>query len=215
VSLHPGLRSKLRASPVIFTAYAHIKGLPQSWVWSRRGRKGPVPPYVKWRELKRYRDSFNLVALIETGTYRGDTIAVLGRSFDRIYSIELNRDYFEAAARRFDHAHNVTVLHGDSGELVRELVGRVNVPTLFWLDAHYSGGDTARGDVDSPVTAELAAILEQRRQADVILIDDARLFVGTNGYPTIPDVVAMVQRLRPGWTVHVFDDIVRIHPRKP
>ena len=47
---------------------------------------------------------------------------------------------------------------------------------LFWLDAHYSGGDTAKGQSNTPVMSELEAILAYSRRNDIILVDDLRYF---------------------------------------
>jgi hypothetical protein len=43
----------------------------------------------------------------------------------------------------------------------------------------------------------------------VVLIDDARLFSGADGYPTIPEQVAWIERERPGSDVRIEDDIVQ------
>jgi len=43
----------------------------------------------------------------------------------------------------------------------------------------------------------------------VVLIDDARLFDGTDGYPTIAEVRAQVERERPGSALRVESDIIR------
>jgi hypothetical protein len=45
----------------------------------------------------------------------------------------------------------------------------------------------------------------------VVLIDDARLFVGAGGYPRLERVRELVDELRPGWHFDVADDIVRAH----
>jgi hypothetical protein len=53
----------------------------------------------------------------------------------------------------------------------------INEPVLFYLDAHFSGGETAFGKTDDngcPVLRELE-ILNKRTQKDIIVIDDMRL----------------------------------------
>jgi hypothetical protein len=42
-----------------------------------------------------------------------------------------------------------------------------------------------------------------------VLIDDARLFTGTQGYPTLDDLRAEVVRERPGSRVDLAADIIR------
>jgi hypothetical protein len=55
-------------------------------------------------------------------------------------------------------------------------VRQLQEPALFWLDGHYSGVDTGKDELDTPVSAELEAILGSPVKGHVILIDDARCF---------------------------------------
>jgi hypothetical protein len=43
----------------------------------------------------------------------------------------------------------------------------------------------------------------------VVLIDDARLFDGTAGYPALSELRSWIQRERPGSEVQIEDDIIR------
>jgi hypothetical protein len=104
----------------------------------------------------------------------------------------------------------VTLLQGDSGEVLASIVAQLESPALFWLDAHYSEGNTARGSLETPVRRELEVIL--RSPPDhVILVDDARSF-GTGDYPSLDAVQALVEELRSGWKCYVATDVIRIHP---
>src|SRR5690606_323146 len=75
--------------------------------------------------------------------------------FQSIYSIELSDRFFHAAKKRFFRQPHVHILHGDSGEKLGELMSKIKVPAVFWLDGHYSAGTTARGALDCPVYLEL------------------------------------------------------------
>ena len=57
--------------------------------------------------------------------------------------------------------------------------------------------------------AELAALLHHPVRRHLVLIDDARLFTGTDGYPTIDELRTWVERERPGSRVDVEADIIR------
>ena len=46
----------------------------------------------------------------------------------------------------------------------------------------------------------------------VILIDDARLFNGTDDYPTLEELEALVHSFRPDYQVYVRHDAIRAHP---
>ena len=57
-----------------------------------------------------------------------------------------------------------------------------DVPIAFFLDSHYSSGETGRGTCDVPLLLELRVLAAARRpHADVVVIDDHRLF-GTKAY---------------------------------
>jgi hypothetical protein len=72
----------------------------------------------------------------------------------------------------------------------------IHEPALFWLDGHYSGGDTARGDDDTPIRRELEHISKHpMRGRHLIVIDDLRCFDGQNGYPSLEGLRQFTQEL--------------------
>lgn len=179
-------------------------------VWHRDGRPAPPPPAAKRSIVADHAKRFRCDYLVETGTYRGDMVDAQKRHFRRIFTIELDDRLYEHAVARFRGERHIAVLHGDSGRLLPEVIRRLEGPTLFWLDGHYSGGVTARGESDTPVVQELAAILADPSSQHVVLIDDARCF-GSGDYPSLDEIRRQVRLARPGWDVHVEDDIIRIH----
>jgi hypothetical protein len=64
---------------------------------------------------------------------------------------------------------------GDSAVVIKQLAASLNKPAVFFLDSHYCGLRTARGEKDVPLLDELTAI-SRRQFSDLILIDDVRLF---------------------------------------
>jgi hypothetical protein len=181
--------------------------------WQLAGRPIPPPPHVKQSIIKAYQRRFGLRVLVETGTFAGDMIDAVLHRFDRIVSIELDPGWHAATVQRFRAHPRVTVLHGDSGVRLRDVLATLTEPALFWLDAHYSGPATARGTLDSPIVQELESIRSHPVAGHVVLIDDMRDFNGTGGYPTVADVVAWIEAADPGSVVQVRDDILRWHPR--
>jgi hypothetical protein len=133
--------------------------------------------------------------------------------FDRVYSIELGNDLYEMAARRFKGADNVELIHGDSGAALGSILNKIDQPALFWLDGHYSGGDTARGATDTPIKEELRRILNAADRRHVIIVDDARCFGSEPAYPSIEEVVEFIKSRRPNMDVAVQDDSIRITPQ--
>jgi len=178
--------------------------------WVVDGSQVPAPPMVKHGEVVAYTGGRGPHVFIETGTLRGDTIEAVRRRVDRVVSIELSPQLAVAARMRFADNPEVTILEGDSGTVLPQLIDDLDEPAVFWLDGHFSAGPTARADLDTPIVEELEAVLTHDRDDHVVLIDDARLF-GTGDYPTIDQVRAQVARHRPHWQVDVHTDIIRAH----
>jgi hypothetical protein len=181
--------------------------------WERRGKPSPPPHVVKRRILSSYAAMYGTRTLVETGTYLGDMIYAMRDKFREIYSIELSNDLAKKARRRFQVYGYIQILAGDSGELLPQILGNLCAPCLFWLDGHYSGGITARGQGNSPIMEEVAAILGHTIKTHVLLIDDARCFDGTDGYPTMSELRELFQKAGPEYEVSVADDVIRIYPR--
>lgn len=85
-------------------------------------------------------------------------------------------------------------------------------PALFWLDGHYSGGETAQGEKDTPIYEELDRILDAPDRDHVIIIDDARCFGRDRDYPSIQELSDFVRSRRPNVDIAVQDDSIRIKP---
>lgn len=182
--------------------------------WEAEGRPAPPPHSIKQRNLLDYQERFGLKILVETGTFKGDMVAAMKDAFDKVYSVELAETFYRGAVERFRSDSNVRILQGDSGKVFGDLVPELSEPTLFWLDGHYSAGETARGDKDTPVMEELGHIFARDGLKCVILIDDARCFEGESEqvYPSMDELTAFVASHRPDWEVEVDTDCIRITP---
>lgn len=174
----------------------------------------PPPHRIKQQILEGYAANFGTRTLIETGTFRGDMLYAMKSHFDRLISIELSPELANKARARFKKDPQIEIVNGDSGKMLKSILQGVSQPTLFWLDGHYSSGVTARGDLDTPIVAELRTVFDHPITSNVILIDDARLFNGTDDYPTIPELQEIVRKLKPDYSFSVRNDVIRIHPQR-
>jgi hypothetical protein len=179
--------------------------------WARGRSDGQLLHASKESVLRDYGGRFGLRTLVETGTYMGDMALAVADCFDHIITIELDPHLCHAAGRRLQHLSNVTVLQGDSAEVLPRVLQSLERPSLFWLDAHYCGWWTARGSLDTPIERELNAILSHAVRDHVVLIDDASCFTGAGDYPSLDRLAEVVARHQPGASIEVADDIVRIH----
>jgi hypothetical protein len=132
-------------------------------------------PSLTREELSQF-SSPDITCFVETGTYEGDTTAAAASMIKKVYSIEINPVYVERVKQRFQHTSNIEIIQGDSSVEISRICSKLQEPTLFWLDGHWSGGDTGRGAKDCPLIEEVETIVNQCRPRCILAIDDVRLF---------------------------------------
>jgi hypothetical protein len=132
-------------------------------------------PSLTLEEVRLY-CPFTTTIFVETGTYMGDTINNVKDAYDEVYSIELDAGYAARAIARFQNDKHIYIVNGDSAECLAPICRSIKSPAFFWLDGHWSGGDTGRGAKDCPLIEEVTSIMENCRTACVLAIDDVRLF---------------------------------------
>lgn len=196
---------RLRLWPVLRRSRAVLNGEVRAWL--RRGCPSPAPGIVKIAIVRAYLKSHRIQRFVETGTFYGAMTDAIARCGVRVDTIELDRTLAKRAKRVFAARSNVNVHQGDSAVVIREILGTLKEPALFWLDAHWSGGVTARGEIDTPISDELCSILDHSVD-HIVLIDDARHFLGTNGYPHLHELLAAIWK-NGRYDVEVSTDIVR------
>lgn len=185
--------------------------------WYTSDRKGIAPHYLKQRTVINYRKKYNCKIFIETGTFLGDMINAVKNKFDTIHSIELNTEYAKAAMIRFQNQKHIKIWQGDSGVELQKVLNETNGNILFWLDGHccvYQGAITSRSKEDTPILSEISVILNHIKKngyKHVILIDDSRLFIGKDGYPTLESLVKLVKNELTSHQILVKNDIIAIY----
>ncbi len=83
--------------------------------------------------------AFNFDAIVETGTYIGDTTGYMAKiSGLPVYTCELNTRFFSLAKMRLRGIPNITFALSDSRPFLKHMSGTdiVNNRTFFYLDAH-------------------------------------------------------------------------------
>jgi len=112
---------------------------------------------------------------VETGTLNGDTTFALESHFDRLYTIEFSKQYYANTKNRY-HGNKINFILGDSSIVFESLLPNVTDKCIFFLDGHWSGGDTGKSDKDCPLNEEITHINELFKNDAIIIIDDCRLF---------------------------------------
>jgi len=144
---------------------------------------------------------------VETGTHNGGGVQnALDAGFQYVRNIELAPHHCSNSKKRFKKNKNVQIHLGDSSCMLGEIIKDIDRPITFWLDGHYSAGDTAQGLTNSPILLELDQIATHPIKTHTILIDDVRCF-GTwdFDYVTLDEVVAKILEINPNYCIH-FED---------
>jgi len=148
---------------------------------------------------------------VETGTNRGDSAAALAELFPEVVTIEISEVLAGRARERFAETSNVTVVQGNSAELLRT-VADPDAPTFYFLDAHWSGGETGGEEVDCAIVDELAVLRERGNRGDVLVVDDLRVFEAPPAnrdrklWPTVAELDRLVLAAYPGHRIIHADD---------
>lgn len=148
--------------------------------------------------FKRKTDCF-----IETGSYIGNGIDLaLYSGFNTIYSIELSQHYYDMCVEKFKNNPNVNLIFGDSYYKLEELLDQhPYVPFTYWLDGHYSEGDTAHGVFSTPLIKELETILKRNVYGELIYIDDMRYYKNFNDIVNTDKIKELLKKYKPKCSV--------------
>ena len=136
----------------------------------------PVQLALKLKSL------FGIQYFVETGTYIGNTVVWASKHFERVFTIEASEKLWKQTSQQYGSVRNIEFLHGNSADRMKDVVDLIEVPTLFWLDAHWSGGVTYGEGDECPLMDELKA-LNGSKFEKFILIDDAHLFLAPPPLP--------------------------------
>ena len=188
---------------------------------------GNVHPTIPVDLARRLVEAAGLTGAIETGTFYAHGTMTLRDLVPRVWTIELSETFYRQAVDRVGEYDGVTLLQGESSQVLRELSDQIlDEPLLFWLDAH--GGtdlfDIPDTECQCPMMGEIEAIRHFSQASNsCILIDDARFLLGpvagplirhrTQDWPTLVDVIDAL-RVDAERYITVLDDVlVCVPPR--
>ena len=171
---------------------------------------------VPEEEIEFLKHIMKLDVFVEGGTYKGGTAKSMGEKFRKIFTIEKSDIMFEIAKENLKDTNNITLLKGDTREHLDSIIGN-NENILFWLDAHWSGGDTYGEEDECPLIEELDIIFKYNKNY-VILIDDARLFLAPPPYPhnfnNWQSLTEIMKAIPESWELIEFEDVIYLFPKE-
>jgi hypothetical protein len=112
---------------------------------------------------------------IETGTLQGGTIFAMEPYFQNLITIEYSEKYYNETKNKY-HGNKINFLLGDSSKVFKYILPVISNNSIFFLDGHWSSGDTGKSEKDCPLNEEITEINNLFKHEAIIIIDDIRLF---------------------------------------
>jgi len=133
-------------------------------------------PSLSISDLYLLKDDYkNYSCFYKTGTYFGDTILNMEPLFDKLYTIEFSEKYYNYSKNKYN-GNKINFILGDSSIVFESLLPNIKDKSIFFLDGHWSGGDTGHSVKDCPLIEEITSINNLFMNEAIIIIDDFRLF---------------------------------------
>ncbi len=156
-----------------------------------------------------------LDTFVEGGTFRGDSSIFASNFFSRVITVEKDETLFLSAQVRLQNYKNIAIFNGCTTQHIVSHVAPKD-RCLFWLDAHWSCGETAGEDYPCPLLEELELIFSASTAMTVLLIDDARQFLAPPPYPHNPKdwprIDQIIKIVPSSYSTFVYQDVIYIVP---
>jgi len=165
--------------------------------WWRRDFQPPYPSLVKRRTIAQYLDPESV--FIETGTFLGQTSRWAGARCREVHTIEVSDSLYARISPGLEKA-GIRTYKGDSTEVLPAILEELEARSVvIWLDAHWSGGITARAESgDTPVDSEVLQVESWFRKHPgikfTLLVDDLRDFERDSEYPRLEFLIEFARR---------------------
>jgi hypothetical protein len=133
-------------------------------------------PSINLEFLQELRDDYTKFScFIETGTFYGETTFQLEPYFQKVYTIEYSETLYNKTKSNYT-GNKINFLLGDSSVVFETLLPTIEDNCVFFLDGHWSGGETGKSSKDCPLVEEITHINNLCKGEAIIIIDDFRLF---------------------------------------
>ena len=121
-------------------------------------------PSLKYNEIVEITSNFTQfdltnMSFYESGTYYATTTLQMQPYFKKIFTIEVSLNIFENTHKHLSQYNNITHINGATEDIIKDII--INNPKeefIFFLDGHYSSGDTGSSNIEVPLLEELTQI---------------------------------------------------------
>jgi hypothetical protein len=165
----------------------------------------------------KFKEKASIRNFVETGTFKGNTSFWAAAHFEKVYTIEIDPAICKATASSPGCPANIEFFTGNSKDVLPTVVKKLSGPAVFWLDGHWCNVTAHGKDMECPLMDEIRAL--QKLKDSVILIDDARAFLGPlppphdkAQWPRIDEVFLLLKKQFPDNLVTIADDVIYCLP---
>jgi hypothetical protein len=145
--------------------------------------------------------TFQVKNFVKTGTYYGHTSIWASKNFQNVFTIEFSQAMYQQVIDKLNKISNLHCFLGDSRTELQKIIQTLQGSSIFWLDAHWSGGNTYGNNDECPLLTEIK-IINNSPHEHFIFIDDARYFTSPPQPPhqieQWPDITKVIHQLQSG-----------------
>lgn len=125
---------------------------------------------------------FNTDLLIQTNFHDENITEKTVRLLDCVLSIELGENLYNEACKRFKNCPKVRLFHGESGDIIGDVISCANGRILFWLDGRYLTNESSLEIDHLSLIREVTCIEKSHTIDSIMMIDDATTFQNSAQY---------------------------------
>lgn len=159
------------------------------------------------KQMLAVRDEMNISTFVETGTYHGRTARWAATHFPRVVTCEASEELYAEASSSLSREARIEHLLGHSVQILPEILDSLNAPALFWIDSHWSLGNTYGAGDECPLLDELSLILSHP-QDHYLFVDDASYFCSPPRPPhdadAWPDLLSLCNLINQSNRYHLY-----------
>lgn len=131
---------------------------------------------LKFLQIK---EKFKIDSVIETGTYYADTTKWLSKNFSKVYTCEINAEFYKIATQELDGYDNVIHCLQPSQQFLKEALTMAEGNIIVFLDAHW---------YENPLLQEIELVWGSGKKP-ILVIHDFKVPKKDFGYDTYPGIV--------------------------
>ncbi len=151
---------------------------------------------------------------VETGTYLGKTSAALSKNFEKIYTVELDKNLYLKSQQKLKKLSNVNCFNDDSENFLKTNINQFDKKTIFFLDAHYSGPGTSNQKGETPCVKELSEISKSFIKDHIIIIDDISDFSQSGNGQKLSEIISLIENISSNYKFYCDYDMLFALPNE-